>query len=544
MSDCNDNSQKLSAAFPNKNTESSNTGIQVNGCNNNNMFDVNAMLKAAQNYIKINQAINNMIGTEVRWFRSIPQQRSKDVLFQEYTLYNVEDTPLCIKVILPDGNFPDSRYNYDLMGLEYEVPLEVQIDKKYWESNVSVGTAPQKKDIVYFSIPNKLYQVESVYLFRGFMEQETAWKINLKKYMPESSRREGEVLQDTIDQYTTSSEEIFGDMQNRDINKIVNDRQNSPFNSTERDKYKILDSNLKIVTSQMDIYGIKVAESYYDLSTSTESKAITYSVPDLITREEDRSLSLWLRPKVNTSREYNVLSILPVDLETQYNFKISTNGMNFSDGDVVNVYGPGSINFYALYSNSDELGDYFFVENSVLSYLSSIRTDWYNMKNFKIKKEHPINLLHGVSSVGVANISLTIYSNQYVKFIFGPDTYITILPEKLDVGEWHGIILNVGNTWGQFNLYVWKQHESDSISKLKNTHYVTLRASSNEIYVENYHLHMTDADITNIRWYNSTIEEEKQVNELLSYFIKDGDKAIISDNCDPLYKSPYIAKQR
>jgi hypothetical protein len=60
------------------------------------------------------------LGIDARWFRAIPQQRSKDFIFQEYTLSQVEDTPLCIKVVIPGGNIPDSNYQYDLMGLEYQ----------------------------------------------------------------------------------------------------------------------------------------------------------------------------------------------------------------------------------------------------------------------------------------------------------------------------------------------------------------------------------------------------------------------------------------
>ena len=112
------------AALPNENI---NPGLQV--CDTTNPFNVNAVLSAVQTYTALNYIANKLTGMDVKWFRAIPQQRAKDVIFQEYTLSNVEETPLCLKVVLPDGNFPDSKYNYDLMGLEYEVPLEVHIDK-------------------------------------------------------------------------------------------------------------------------------------------------------------------------------------------------------------------------------------------------------------------------------------------------------------------------------------------------------------------------------------------------------------------------------
>jgi hypothetical protein len=40
------------------------------------------------------------------------------------------------------------------------------------------------------------------------------------------------------------------------------------------------------------------------------------------------------------------------------------------------------------------------------------------------------------------------------------------------------------------------------------------------------------------------MEEEKQMTDLLSYFIPDGDQAIISDSADIKFSAPYIGKQR
>ena len=42
----------------------------------------------------------------------------------------------------------------------------------------------------------------------------------------------------------------------------------------------------------------------------------------------------------------------------------------------------------------------------------------------------------------------------------------------------------------------------------------------------------------------ATLEEEKQRDELLRYFVKDGDQLIIGDNADPKFRAPYIGQQR
>ena len=252
MADCvNSDNQKPSAANPEGQLLNSG-GFQTVTGYNPNMFDPNKILSAVNTYNSLNYTVNNSLGMDTRWFRAVPQQRSKDVILQEYTLYCVEELGKCVKVMLNGGNFSSDDYNYGLMGLEYEVPLEIQIDKKYWEDNMGFGTAPQKKDIVYMIMPNKLYQIESSYLKRGFMQQETTWIINLRKYMPEASRREGDLLKETIDQYVVSEEEIFGLDISANVAKLVDDKQFSPLNTTEKDKYKEINTQLKVISANCE----------------------------------------------------------------------------------------------------------------------------------------------------------------------------------------------------------------------------------------------------------------------------------------------------
>jgi len=120
MADCTDpQNQKISAANPA--AQAPNAGaLQVNlDANPASIFNPYNALSAVNTYLSINTAINKMLGIETRWFRAVPQERSKDVILQEWTLSCVEETPLCVKVLLPEGAFPDSKYQYDLLGLEY-----------------------------------------------------------------------------------------------------------------------------------------------------------------------------------------------------------------------------------------------------------------------------------------------------------------------------------------------------------------------------------------------------------------------------------------
>lgn len=94
MPDYTNSNQELSAAFPGE-QGTNNGALQVNLSEDAlAIFNPNAALAAAQTFNILNNVANKMFGIEARWFRAIPQQRSKDVIFQEYTLSSVEDTPL------------------------------------------------------------------------------------------------------------------------------------------------------------------------------------------------------------------------------------------------------------------------------------------------------------------------------------------------------------------------------------------------------------------------------------------------------------------
>lgn len=576
MADCPNNDAQLNGAFPDKSTAgTSPAGLKIDQSGvggANAVFNVNKLATAAQNYNALNTVVNQLIGYDARWFRAVPQQRSKDVIFLEYTLSNVEDCPVELKVVLGSGMPPDSKYNFDLMGLEYDVPFEVQIDKKYWESKAGFGTAPQKKDIVYFPISNKIFEVESCYLFRGFMEQETAWKCNLRKYSPEASRRESTGLHETIDKYTVSVEEIFGGAIESDVKKLVDDQQMNQFNGTSKDKYKYFDASLKTIPSTINMYGTVVAQSFYDMQTPSVFNAIQYNTQDIIHNADDRSIIAWTMPRTIPSihKEYDVATITSIvgsslDPSTiyqydpslyssaNYSIAISTPASltNIGLDDYVTISRPGALNFYAKVVAIDinPLVYHCNINAYVLADLDTIKSDWADQRGYKLTVKDPINIIDGMNDFDEHIFSVNIFANQYIAFNYGftfkdDVAYVLRLPKRLEDNKWYGIVINVGNSWEQYNVNVWEKHISDADAKLQRIYYKTLAFFPEEISVSNFTVNKSPSYLTNLKIYSSTIEEENQSRDLLSYFSKDGDQIIIADNADSILKIPYIGKQR
>jgi hypothetical protein len=537
--------ENISAAVP-----GSQTPI-INDCTSSpNLFNPNVALSAVNTFMALNKVANQMFGLDARWFRAVPQQRGQDIMFKEYTLSNVEETPLCIKVLLADGSFPDNKYNYDLMGLEYEIPLTIHIDKKYWEGESGFGTAPQKKDIVYLTMPNKLYQVESSFLDRAFMQQETTWVINLRKYQYEASRRESDDLKETIEQYTVSEEEIFGDLQDLEAEKITNPQQFSQFNSTSRDQYKILDDALEVISQNIEFYGVVVAESFYDLSTSELPTAVTYNIADSLSTDSDRAITSWIKHQPYTDKEYKITSIVKdetITVPANYKIQMST-ARRFGIGETFVISNGAALNFYAEIIDDTQSNDgeyYCRIDSDVEDYLADIKADWANVsgKSYKVTIKNPITILNGINSTDTG-FRVRLYANQFIKIDYGTQSKVVALDDELNDNEWYGLVVNIGNTWDQYNVYVWEDNPGNPERKIKIKYYKTMSFTAEQTIIDNYTIDKSNAYISNIRLFNTTIEEENQSLELLSYFSKDADQALLLDNCEPRKTMPYVSQQK
>ena len=253
------NIQEVNGAFSSTYTSSLKIGAITN-----NVINVNELGSVVGNVLALNSVASNMYGVAVKWFRSIPQERSKDVLFMEWTLYNVEDCPLNLNVIYNDSGYDEAALTYNMMGIEYSIPLTMSISILDWQRVTSHdGSTPAKGDIIYIPQSNRLYEVVSMTPQKTVASQITSYKVNLQKYQPKRNRFLGDNLSDTIDNYTNSVEKLLGEEIEDEIKDIINDKQLSPHNSTTEDKYKIPFHKNIIQLYDIICDGHTIAKSYY-----------------------------------------------------------------------------------------------------------------------------------------------------------------------------------------------------------------------------------------------------------------------------------------
>jgi hypothetical protein len=196
--------------------EVSNRPVIFSDCNFT--FNPYAVNKALNMYQDLSLMVNKVFGWEANYYSIQPQGRGKDVILKEYTLFNVV-AEKCVKIMVPQNQFPDNKINFDPFGLQFEEPFEIQIDKRYFESIFGKGSQPRKRDILYFPTPNRIYEINSTYLFKDFLNAPVYFKIELRKYSPKSNTYfQDPAYKEELDGIAISTTELFGeDIKNEEL---------------------------------------------------------------------------------------------------------------------------------------------------------------------------------------------------------------------------------------------------------------------------------------------------------------------------------------
>jgi hypothetical protein len=523
-------------------------------------------------YRELAYTINQMFGHDVMYARAVPMAIGRDVTLHEWTLYDVDD-PLCIKVLVPNNEFPDNKILFNPMGLDFEMPFEVQIVKEYYEQLFGIGTGPQKRDIIYFPLTNRIYEIESSYLWKDIMQKEVYWKIALQKYQPKSNRYEPQDLREMFNTITHDTEERFGEEVQLEAIQITDPQQYDPkIGSNYYDPTRLnFNDNIVITQLKLSNYTNILSESQYDLRSvyiaaagNNQPTAIEYRSNVLFNTEDDRSLNMWfkeLKPSITVSRD-NVkgyLSLGTAGLETTpLTFTIAPK-RNYAVGSYVKI---ARFNGLALYGDVVSVtqisAGYVYtinVKNEIVNYLSTYYTNWASSSTNTGYTLEPITeqvLFDGYGDG--AGWKVSIFASRYIIFKDSSKEYLNILSTNLVQDYWYGLFMNMSNFYRQLstNLWVRKWNEESPLPEqttdLENiysntiSNFETINRSSVET---KYKLRGGNLAMTNIRLYDK-IETEltKQSIMLNETIVQDAQFGIIIDNAIQRLRLPFIGKTK
>jgi hypothetical protein len=276
-------------------------------------YDVN---RAINIYQDLSNIVNNVFGHEVIYYSVQPQGRGKDVVLKEYNIFDVVDEK-CIKVMVPGNTFPDAAVNFETFGLNFQQPFEIHIDRKYFESIFGKGSQPRKRDIIYFPRTNRIYRIDSMYVFRDINNYPVYFKIQLVKYDVQKNTTfvnpEAEV---ELKDYTVNTKDLFG-LDVKDQETETTKPQQYVVTSQRRledPTRSYINKELPIIEYDLNNNWTIVFNNYYDLekifvndpntidTTSPnsgfgdeEKDAVRWKADPFLSETEERSFLCWFR---------------------------------------------------------------------------------------------------------------------------------------------------------------------------------------------------------------------------------------------------------
>lgn len=512
------------------------------------------MNRAVRLYKDLNLMVNSLFGHEVQYYRVLPQGRSRDVFLMEYSLYEHQEKQ-CIKVVVPDNQFPDNKLNMGPFGVDFEMPFEIHIDKEYFQEIFGEGTGPQKRDVLYFPTTGRIYEISSSYLYRDFMYQPLYFKAMLIKWLPKSNvdmTTDPDIME--LESLAPSVEKFFGDQQNEEGIDIANPQQFEQATRISDPVRQFVNKDLLITDIPLMNYYVKVAEYQYDMSSlvglSGSQKIITYDALGEFTSSQDRAYSAWFKIKKNErfSAGASLSSINEDNLSAIVNYTIPR---TLTIGQYVSIRRNSGGNFNLVAEVVEVISDSqirIAFSYEMLSYINKTSPSWKTFTDLKVQITHPRVFIDSIDSGKGVRVDLLekryfrVFSNDKIYYFFLPNTQ-----NELSDDKWYAIFVSFSNLFSQLTLNVWEIQWNETTnlpatSDLRQIYGKTVAIpKENRSSGVNYYLVPSDTILTNIRVWNQKIETDKQPIVLNQYVVKDASKALVIDNAIPQSRLPYYS---
>lgn len=538
---------------------------------------------------------NQLYGHQVVYFRTLPESESGDYIFKEWTLYKNIDRK-CIKVMVPKNAFPTNMPKYQEFGLDFQVPFEIHVDHRYFQSIFGSGSEPRKRDFLYFPLINRMFEIQGSYLHRGFMMSPTFWKIQLKKYSPNIDMLLKDDTRHFLENVIQSAETLFEGEVKADIKDATMPDQYKTISTTFDSSRRAIHPDVTTRPLKYTFNFANLIENYYDLSTIPLTE-LTYEIlnesPILntsMTLENLPSLNDKVVQKNDVIFAYQGSGIFAA----WKNGALITNDKNYLGTSTMFCRVRGPFDYLPNHIGESEPGRY-------------VRVEAYRDLTFKDQRDVLIDTVGGIdyarfkvrqtaviysaqpklNETDSKHLSFTCLFNvpsstDIVNFINGFDNesqtgvkisgqfvrYSSSMPEgdlNLEVvvnsqvknytivnfksGEWHALVVSLSNEYRQCGVYVYNivEDPSDIINHTSfNKVFVNASSFSKTSFdlQQYYTLPTSNILISNLRLFNTMIKEEQHEFILSQQFVKDESMLLIIDNCRPQINLPFVAKNR
>lgn len=272
------------------------------------IYDPYNLSKPTAMYSEISELGAKMWGHDTQYFRVEPDQRSRDVVLMEYSLYNVKEQGN-LKIMVPDNAMPTREFTYDIFGMGFE-DFEIHITKGQMEQAFGAGIHPRPRDYMYIPIMNRMYEVSSVSLADEFNQTMTYWRVMLRKYEERTSSivdentAEGQAIEQQLDDLYTGVEEVFGEEIKDEYNKIGKPEQYQTIFSEVGDGIRDrIHNSLSISDKEIRNKWTIIAKNHYDLESVGDLgiECLLYRKYSQLSNSDNLAFTAWFKPNLTSA---------------------------------------------------------------------------------------------------------------------------------------------------------------------------------------------------------------------------------------------------
>lgn len=268
------------------------------------IYDPYSLSKPTAIYSELSELGAKMWGHDTQYFRVEPDQRSRDVVLMEYSLYNVKEQGN-LKIMVPDNEMPTREFQYDIFGMGFE-DFEIHITKGQMEAAFGAGIHPRPRDYMYIPIMNRMYEVSSVSLADEFNQTMTYWRVMLRKYEERTSSivEDGSAIEQQLDDLYTGVEEVFGAEQKDEYEKTTKSTQYQTIFSEVGDGVRDrIHNTLTISDKELRNKWTILSKNHYDLESVKDLgiECLLYKKYSQLPNTNNLALTTWFKPNLTNA---------------------------------------------------------------------------------------------------------------------------------------------------------------------------------------------------------------------------------------------------
>ena len=507
--------------------------------------------RAVQTYKQLSSVASNLFGFCVKYFKTSADQRSRDVILKEYSLFNVISTAE-VKIMFPDNQLPTQEIQFNPLMMDFPVQFEVHIVKSAFQQVFGVGSKPQMRDYLYFeNYLNSMYEVDAVAEADDFLYSGSYWRVSLVPYQQRTAvlypDKNIEAIKDSL---VSNIEDKFKEERNDEFDDVRKPNQYNTIGTLSNDYVRrILDKKLLIKEENIYNQWTIISKYNYQLGSMPKSSdAVEYRYDKGWTATDDRAFTFWIRPKYikPIGSNITITSISNSSGKVKLNAAaLPTGNVSIAIGDWINVAGTTSYNgihkVIAIGSTSVDI-DTSYITNT---FQGTPRFNKETGNQFLIYENALIPPSQLVSFTHTPNWFIVEINGTYFKYNLKSQN-ATLIKDS-----WYGVVINLNSIAKQLSLFVYETvQQSGAINPNINSSLVNIFTETKvyePVAVQNsnrWRLLGCSMDITNIRIWKKSIEEELQDLILSQYVVKDTHLTLLLDNAAPQLLLPNESNPR